>query len=458
MSFDPALAEIRFGTGLSPRVPPPQGVAEMVDSLATPDIIETTVSVPPFPEAVLYTHALRQLRRENRMAMGTEAADETQARLMTLSQDAVELRRQALAATYIRAAETGSGMRERLTAFWADHFTVRAKNFLTQHLVAPYIESAVRPYIAGPFSLLLKQAALHPMMLDYLDQTPSAGPNSQVVERRGGGLNENLARELLELHTIGVGGPYAQVDVRELAELLAGVVWHQDDTDPSYRAQQAEPGAETVLGRTFSPDARLSSVMEALEYLAVHPATAAHVSGKLARAFVSDAPPQDMVDEMAAAWLDTGGHLRAVYTAMLRHPAAWAPARRLVKPPFDFVASALRALGLGQAELGALPADRAWGQLGVPLRAMGQSWEEPVGPDGWPDEPAAWVTPQFYAARIAWAMATPDRLMDLPDPRDFVGAALGPLGSPEVQRAAAAAETRAEGVGVVLASPDFQRR
>ncbi|NDU99912.1 DUF1800 domain-containing protein [Pseudoroseicyclus tamaricis] len=459
MAYDPLLAEIRFGFGLSPLAPPPSGAAELLEGIHRPDVVEHLAPIPPFSEAVTLFHDLRDLRRADREARGTSREEAVAARLQATSQEAVKLRRRNLGAAYIRASETRSGFRERLVAFWADHFTVRAKSFLFQHLVAPYVEEAIRPRIAMPYARLLKEAVLHPMMLAYLDQTPSIGPNSRAAEEGGGGgLNENLARELLELHTIGAGGPYSQMDVRELAELLTGVVWYQDEPGRSYRPRRAEPGAEVVLGRTFSSEAELRTVMEALEFLAAHPATARHVSAKLARSFVAEVPPADLVDAMASTWEETGGDLAAVYAAMLAHPAAWGPERTRIKPPFDFIASSLRALAIGRTEITPLPEYRVWSKLGVPLRGMGQPWESPVGPDGWPEAAAAWVTPQFYAARISWAMRTPAGLTELPDPRAFAITALGPLASPELRFAALAAETRGEGIGVILASPDFQRR
>ncbi|MGZ9811973.1 DUF1800 domain-containing protein [Pseudoroseicyclus sp. H15] len=458
MGFNPDLAEIRFGMGLSPLVPAKQSVAEMMQAALAPDVIETLAPVTPFSEAVGILHDLRQARRDERDAPTDAGKTAARERFRASNQAAAALRRNNLAASYIRAAETDSGLRERLVGFWADHFTVRAKNGLTKHLVTPYVEEAIRPYIFGQFGRLLREAVLHPMMLDYLDQTRSAGPNSDAAEHRGAGLNENLARELMELHTLGVDGPYTQADVREMAELLAGVGWNLDEDRFTFRVGQTEPGSEVVLGQTFSPDSALSTVIEALDFLAVHPATARHISTKMARSFIADDPPEALVEAMAAAWAQSGGNLRRVTATMLRHPAAWMERRLRIKPPFDFIASSLRAFGFGRAEIGAMPINKAWAQLGLPLRAMGQSWEEPVGPDGWPDEADAWITPQFYAARISWAMQMPERLSDLPDPRDFVGTALGSLASPEMEFAAAAAETRAEGVGLVLASPDFQRR
>jgi uncharacterized protein (DUF1800 family) len=257
---------------------------------------------------------------------------------------------------------------------------------------------------------------------------------------------------------VGAGGPYGQGDVRELAELLTGL-GADEQGRLTFRPERAEPGAETVLGVTYPARAGLEAIEAALRDLAAHPATALHLARKLAVHFVSDAPDEDLVGALADAFRDTGGDLAAVTAALLDHPAAWDPLRAKVKPPLGFVASALRALGVDERRLLAWDVREARRSLLNPLGVMGQPWGQPDGPDGWPEAPEAWVTPQFMAARIDWALNRPEEMLpELPDPRDFAATALGPLASPEVLFAARAAERPSEGVGVVLASPDFQRR
>jgi uncharacterized protein (DUF1800 family) len=320
------------------------------------------------------------------------------------------------------------------------------------------VEEAIRPHVAGRFADMLRAVTTHPMMLDYLDQSRSVGPNSDAARRRDTGLNENLARELLELHTLGVDGPYDQRDVRELAELLTGLA-ADPDRGTVWRPDAAEPGAETVLGVTFSAEADLATVHAALDMLAAHPATARHLGRKIARHFVADDPDPALVEALAATFAATGGDLLAVTATLLDHPAAWAGGPGKVKPPFAFLASALRAFAVPEATIRQTDPQEAQRLFLGPLALMGQPWETPPGPNGWPEEAAAWVAPQFVAARIDWAMTRPRRLIaELPDPRAFVAAALGPLAPEAVIFAAGAAEDRATGIGIVLASPAFQRR
>ncbi len=325
-----------------------------------------------------------------------------------------------------RAVGTSDGLRERLTRFWADHFTVVSRNGVTTHLVGSYVEEAIRPHVAGRFVDMLQAVATHPMMLVYLDQASSVGPASTLGQRRGQGLNENLAREVLELHTLGVDGTYSQTDVRELAELMTGLsVNAQGAFD--YRVNAAEPGAETVLGVDYDAAAEVDTVLQALEGIAVHPDTARHIATKLAVHFLADSPNPDVIAAMTAAYGDTGGDLMAVYRAMLDHPAAWDATPAKVKTPFDFVTSAARALGVSADAIADLSRRDLTQFFEAPMRIMGQAWERPTGPDGWPEDAAAWVTPQGMAGRINWAMSMPARLIpDLPDPRDFVLGALGP--------------------------------
>lgn len=458
MPLTPPIAAVRFGTGLSPVIAPPASAQAMMQALLGPDTSAAAWPIPRFAEAAPTAAAFRQMSRDRRAAVGTDREAEVEAAHDALRARAEALRLASFGATLARWIGTGDGLRERLVAFWSSHFTVRARSGTLRHLVTPYVEEAIRPHVAGRFGDLLVSAITHPMMLAYLDQTDSMGPNSQAALRRDRGLNENLARELLELHTVGVDGPYDQTDVRELAELLTGIGWDMDAGEVVYRPRQAEPGAETVLGTVYSDRADLSTVLALLSDLAVHPATARHVAGKLARHFVADEPPPDLVAALESRFLDTGGDLAQVTAALLDHPAAHDAAAAKVRPPFDFVAAALRALGAGPevALLDDVQVSRRHFQL--PMGVMGQPWETPGGPDGWPDDAASWITPQFMAARIDWAMRMPERILtDLPDPRDLARAALG-TPPEDVVIAAAAAEDRRIGVGVVLASAAFQRR
>lgn len=461
MSFTPQRAEIRFGCGLSPQIAPPQSLDVLLAGLDGPDAMAERFPVLSYDAYWQRRAQWLELRRKRRKASGARAAalaDQTRAANRRFFQDLL----QGVGQNVQRWSRTGTGFRERLALFWADHFTVVGKSGPQRSAVASYVDAAIRPNMSGRFADLLIAAVTHPMMLAYLDQQASVGPGSVFALRKGDtrGLNENLAREVMELHTLGVGGPYSQQDVRQLAELFTGLGIDKSG-GRTFRPGRAEPGAEVVLGRSYGGDrAGLEAVYRVLYDLALHPATADHIARKLAVHFVSDSPDQGLVGHMSARFLATDGDLRAVYAAMLEHPAAWSDeAPGNVKPPFDFVASACRALAVPEARLRDAEPGQVNRLIYQPVRAMGQFWQRPAGPDGWPEADEAWVTPQGLSARLRWAMAVPRRLLtDLPDPRGFVDDALGHAAPEPVRFAARAAETRAEAVGLILSAPAFQRR
>ncbi|TDL76067.1 DUF1800 domain-containing protein [Palleronia sediminis] len=429
---------------------PPHPADELLVSLTSPDEMRRRHPLPGLDEVGGLTAEARRLNRGYREGKIPRAErDAARKRLQTLGD---EVRK----ATILRAVDSPTPFRERLVAFYVDHFTARPG---LASWLAPFIDEAIRTNVAARFEDLLWAVARQPAMLFYLDQNGSIGPGSRFGEKRGLGLNENYARELLELHTLGVDGTYTQADVRQLAELLTGM---RVNLAEGFRFDEraAEPGAETVLGRTYGGrKADERDVQLALADLARHPDTARHMARKLAVHFVADDPPVALVGHVAAAWTRSGGDLLQVYAALLEHPAAWELPLRKVKQPADFLVSAIRALGVDGAALSALTEKNFRRAVTRPARYMGQPLLAPDGPDGWDEAPEAWITPQGLASRIQWAMQTPPRLVeDMPDPRDFVEAALGPLASPRLRWAAGAAETRGQGVAVVLASPDFNRR
>ncbi|MDO9525991.1 MAG: DUF1800 domain-containing protein, partial [Gemmobacter sp.] len=325
-----------------------------------------------------------------------------------------------------RAVSSETPYRERLVRFWADHFSIRAGRQVERALVSVYVDDAIRPYITGSFAQLLSAATLHPGMLTYLDQTRSIGPGSRMGKRRNLGLNENLARELLELHTLGVGEGYTQTDVTQLAELLTGLLVSPDG-GTAFEPSRAEPGAETVLGRDYGSDgpAKISDIEAFLDDLARRPETVRHISRKLAVHFVSDTPDPALIDALVSVWNDTDGDLMAICTALSRHPTALNPQLQKARQPFDFIVAAMRALGVdgdSLVKLGDPPTRRF---LLGPMSLMGQAYQSPRGPDGWVEAAEHWITPQQLATRIDWAMRMPQRFRrPLPDAREFVDMAL----------------------------------
>lgn len=460
MRFDPQLAEIRFGCGLSPSVAQPTSVEQMLETLTRTDSIATRFPIETFDafqKRIAYGQALKKIRQKNRGSPEALAAKKGR---RVLNKEARIAQADWLCQHLNRWVWTDAPLRERLTVFWADHFTATGKAGQIRRAASPYVESAIRPHINGTFEDLLLAAVLHPLMIHYLDQDRSVGANSTRAARGGKlvGLNENLAREVLELHTLGVDGPYTQTDVTELAELLTGVTY-APPMRLKFRKDQAEPGAETVLGTSYGGGpAHIRDVKAVLRDLAHHPATARHIAWKLAVHFTSDIPDPALINALEARFLETGGDLGAVNKELLTHPAAWVKKRNNVKPAFHFIGSAVRALGVSAQTLTSLDEKTVRRLIVGPMREMGHIWEKPDGPDGLPEEDTAWIAPQGVAARLQWSITVPQLLMEnLPDPREFVHTALGDFTTPAVEFAAKAAESRWDGVGLVLASPAFQR-
>ncbi|MEC3862416.1 DUF1800 domain-containing protein [Mesobacterium sp. TK19101] len=459
MTFQPELAAIRFGCGLSPVIAPPSSPQVILRSLDLPDDIATRFPVEPFElylKRLQYQNRLRELQRKAKSDADRKEAREALQKLRRTTRDESTL---WFVSTLGRRAWTQVPFRERLTQFWADHFTATGKGGVMMTAMASYIESAIRPNVSGRFENLLAAAVSHPVMLHYLDQDNSAGPNSARAKKSNGkvGLNENLAREVIELHTLGVSANYSQTDVRELARLFAGMSF-----EPArgfvFRENLAEPGTKTVLGKTYGKGpAETGDISAVLRDLARHPSTARHLSTKLARHFISDTPDPGLVADMTDRYLETKGDLAAVYEVMLTHPTAWSEEAPNVKQPLDWMGSALRALAVPPAQLKAIKPGKVRQMFLQPLALMGHNWGRPDGPNGLPEDDSAWVSPQGLAARLQWAVSVPTLLMpDLPDPRDFVTTALGSRATDNTRFAAKAAETRWEGVGLVLASPAFQ--
>lgn len=457
MTFDPEIAAIRFGTGLSPALAPTEGVGQMLTQLQKPDNMAIRFPIGGFDQIEQLMVETRQLKRKQRDHPDQE--QEIKKQLRMLRRKGRGWQAEWLKATIARGVFTEDGLRERLALFWADHFTVKGKNGVLRNAVATYVEAAIRPHLTSRFSEMLKAATFHPMMLHYLDQINSIGPNSLIsVRKPGRGLNENLAREVLELHTLGVGGAYTQTDVRELAKLFAGLTYRRKGGF-TYAPRMAEPGPETILGKSYGGYIQdLFHVTDFLDDLAIHPDTARHLAQKLVVHFVSDVPDGALVEHIAAVYLDSGGDLMATYKALLSHPIAWTMLAAKVKQPIGFVISALRALDVQEQAITGLSWKELRNLIIAPLGLMGQPWENPVGPDGWPEDTAHWITPQGLAARIQWAMTAPARLRpDLPDPRQFIDTALGARAGERLRFAATAAEAKPDGIGLILASPEFQR-
>jgi uncharacterized protein (DUF1800 family) len=356
------------------------------------------------------------------------------------------------------AVGTPASFRERWALFWANHFTVSATQQTTAALIGPFEREALRPRVFGRFEDLLVAASSHPAMLTYLDQAQSIGPDSRAAEmrqrrqNRSGGLNENLAREILELHTVGVDGGYSQADVTEFARAMTG--WSIGrDNDPGagaflFRAAAHQPGTRRILGKAYVEGGQ-DQALSVMRDLAVHPATARHLATKLARHFVADDPPPSLVARLERRWRDTDGQLDAMARTLIDSPEAWDPPARKIKTPYEFLVSAYRLIDLPP---------RALGRLAPVLTSLGQKPFSPPSPKGWPEEAEAWAAPDALIKRMQWSQGFAATVVDRLDPTRLAEEALGARLTPPVAKAVARAETRAEAVALLLMSPEFQRR
>jgi uncharacterized protein (DUF1800 family) len=426
MQLATAQAVIRFGLGPQPGEPAPDvPVSWLKAQLQAPD---------PAPAGPSIAEGLAALRadREEKPPPG-----QSRSRALFL-RDA----RAALAT----ALTTDAPFRERLVRFWANHFTVSVRRGQCAALIGPFVAEAIRPHVTGRFGDMLLAVMRHPAMLIYLDNAGSVGPASPAGQRTGRGLNENLARECLELHSLSPLASYTQADVTSFACILTGwsVDLKQDPPGFRFRPMAHEPGPKTLMGRTFPPGEE--GGIQALAFLAAHPATHRHLALKLARHFVADAPSPATVKTIAARLRDTHGHLGAACEALIGLREAWRPQTKL-RAPCDYLIAALRALGVTEPPP---QAQRALAFLGQPL------WTAPQ-PDGWGDRASDWTSPEAMMRRIDLAYA----LAGKASPRDATALApalLGPLVRPATLTAMQHAGSRREALALLLASPEFQRR
>ncbi|MCL9998712.1 MAG: DUF1800 domain-containing protein [Erythrobacter sp.] len=485
----PSIALSRFGYGISAKDSPPADPRRYL--LAQLDAYD------PAPAAIAgrmrsrgetgaMVELVRSLRQDRRLAgamaeagpaMAGQSAPSDDPRAAALEGLPPEYRsklaeaRQVLvgdiAARTQLAVSSPAPMIERLVHFWSNHFSVSVGKVGTQFEVGPHEFTAIRPHVLGRFADMLKAAVLHPAMLLYLDQFQSIGPNApfaQARARRGGdqperprGLNENLAREVLELHTLGVDGGYTQADVTELARALTGWtvpgigrVGRFAEDQPSGAAFVAlvhEPGARRVLGRTY-PAGEAGQALAILNDLAAHPATARHIASKLARHFAGDTPPPALVARLEADFLKTGGDLASLTATLIDAPEVWTPAPVKFRTPFEWLIGAMRLTSVGK-----LPPQRIVGAL----NELGQvPWRAP-SPAGYDDLAASWAGPDALVRRVELAERIAGNV-----PADDVLAraeaafpgALGEATRTQLSRA----ESGSQALALLLVSPEMMRR
>jgi uncharacterized protein (DUF1800 family) len=359
------------------------------------------------------------------------------------------LYRQDAAAQIASALLTPTPFRERLVWFWTNHFTVSLRRGQCAALAGAFVEEAIRPHVTGRFVDMLLAVMRHPAMLLYLDNAGSVGPDSEAGQRSHRGLNENLARECLELHTVSPASGYTQTDVTNFAKLLTGwsVDMHADSPGYRFRPAAHEPGPQMVMGRSFPPSEQ--GGIATLQFLAGHPATHHFLATKLTRHFVADDPPPDAVRQVEGALRDTRGDLGAAAAALITLDAAWQPHTKL-RMPLDFVVASLRAVEAP------LPTTEQPYPVGI-LFTLGQPmWTAPQ-PNGWPDRAIDWAGPEAMLRRVDWANGLAGRVPEK-DPAEVATASLGPLLQPATLEAVQRAGSRRDALTLLLASPDFQRR
>lgn len=411
--------------------------------------------------------------REQRLARRAPPPAESMASSMAMPADSgnaeamfvAHFRQRVLAdlrARLVTATTSARPFNERLALFWANHFTVSMAKASARGIVGAFEREAIRPHIGGRFETLLMAAATHPGMLRYLDNDQSAGPDSALVQRlsrraqregvapRISGLNENLAREILELHTLGVGAGYTQADVTGFAAVLTGWRVALADAEPATRFDPAwhQPGAKTVLSRRV-PDGPEGLTL-VLKDLAAHPATARFVCHKLARHFVADEPPPALVARLVEAWRTSDGDLAVVTQALVTAPEAWQPQPAKLKTPEEFVVSTARVLQLGDSAF-QRPPD---GGIGV----LGQRVQAAPSPAGWPDRAEDWLGPDAVWKRVEWATRVADRVGRRVDARALAEASLGPRLSDGTRRQIERAADGPQALALLLLAPEFQRR
>jgi uncharacterized protein (DUF1800 family) len=463
-----AIALNRFGLGAraNDRLSPDAARSHLTAQLkifATKPLASITSST----EALSRLAAIRDLAQDQRQQRANNNTSDAADLGAKVSDVARPLYISGVEARIDSALTTRSDFAERLVHFWSNHFTVSGTKPIVLGLAAAFENDAIRPHIMGRFEDLLISAVRHPAMLLYLDQDKSFGPNSAMAQRRAGkapGLNENLAREILELHTLGVDGGYTQSDVTELARTLTGITinmgpradqmrrrglpMQQLANGALYVAPLHEPGERQLLGVRYT-QLGLDQASAALASLARHPATARFIATKLARHFVADAPPPALVAHLAGIFTSSGGDLPSLYRALVERPESWAVPLAKFKTPWEQMISSLRGVGTNTLE----------GAKAIGLMTqMGQGIFKAPSPAGWPDMATAWAAPDALMKRVDYAASLAARLGEQLDARSLAEHILPAILSETTRRTIERAESGKQALALLLAAPEFLRR
>lgn len=455
-NIDSFIAINRFGLGAAPReedllLGDPRGWIENQINLspALPNKLSTFGS----SSDIIYSlQAARRARKNNKDRSQNNSNN-------TFRKDVV---REVLAQASLMS-QTKAPFMERMVKFWSNHFTVSSVKKTIAPAIPAYEREAIRPHIFGKFSDMLKATSRHPVMLTYLDNVASMGENSRAGKRRikrNGNektINENLAREILELHTLGVNGGYSQEDIIELAKAISGwshasvgIRQGQSAKNGSFdfKAQYHEPGTKTLLGKSYKNDGP-DQGLEILDDLAKHPSTANFIATKLVRHFVADNPPPNAVEKISKVFTETNGDLAMVSKAIIQLDAVWAAPLPKVKTHYEYVISVHRAVGKKNISIR---------DLIQPLQELGQSPYSASSPAGWSDEAKDWIAPESLMRRIEWIRGISAKLPSNLYPMELLDSTVGPVASDELRTWVGRAPSGDAANAMILASPEFQRR
>ena len=478
-SFSAAVAANRFGLGARPgdighMADDPRG-ALRAQLLGGAPLIHNE-ALPDTATVLSRAAELRAERREHRRDDAASSTADSASTNTAVVPEAVKRLAAMFRGVYVQdalarfnsAVATDRAFVERLVHFWSNHFAVSVDKVAVLGVAGSFEREAIRPHVLGSFQDLLLAVEQHPAMLLYLDNYQSVGPNSTLAQLRSRrppqneaqkakiGINENLAREIMELHTLGVGSGYTQADVTEFAKVITG--WSIGGGEGRLRGGSPgtfffrqglhEPGTRTLLGNSYR-DEGMAQGVSVLKDLAHSPATAHHIATKLARHFIADDPPAAVVDRVAQVFLYSEGHLPSVYIALIDSPEAWAQPLAKYKTPSDYIYSSYRAL--------ALPIQDGPKALG-PFELLGQRTFSPGSPAGWPDRSVDWDGSSSLIKRLEWADQVGQRVGSLINATERLPQALGTVPSDHTRTAITRAESGAQAVTLLLACPEFMRR
>lgn len=441
--MEAAIATVRFGKGARP--------GEISDALSDPRgwLTEQIADPAPVSAEMASLEPSHQLVSQLQVAIRSDGVAGVIALLRNVYRP--QYVREAIIRTG-QAITTPTSFHERWVHFWSDHFTVTGKKPVIVGLAGGFEREAIRPNVGGRFVDLLLAAVRHPVMILYLDNARSFGPNTPAARYSNGGLNENLAREVLELHTLGVDGGYDQADVRSLALMLTG--WSLGPADGHgsgggfhFHGNAHELGDRHLMGVRYADDG-VGQAEQALRDLAAHPATARNIARELARHFVSDRPAPEVVASLSRTFTETEGDLAQMALALINLQPAWVPLTKL-KTPDELVVSAMRGVGADGVNRGVLNA----------LVELGQRpWMAP-SPKGWPDTAEAWITPDRALRRVDFGAAMAERMVSMPtDPMTQARDMMGALYGHDTMMAISRAESPRQALALALSAPEFQRR